>query len=129
MRHPNLSARINEILERGQDPDLSLDLRTVKPGDVIMIVFCDDHQRNTAIMFVRVAKPAGPGMGEDSLNGVLIDGIFPGEWLLKFARKDVKIPPSGIKCVITGSCTKNPNAPMGLTMLHFHTATVGRNLL
>lgn len=129
MRHPNLSPELNDLFERGEDSDLSLNLRAVKPGDVIMIVFGNDQRKNTAIMFVKVAKPAGSGLGKDSLAGALLDSIFPKEWLLEFARKDIEIPPLGIECVITGSCTKNPGAPLGLTMLHFHTITVGRNLL
>jgi hypothetical protein len=128
MRHPNLSAELNDLIEKGEDRDLSLKLRNLKPEDVIMIAFRDD-QSYSAIMFAQVTKPAGPGMGKDSLEGELIDSIFPKEWLMEFARKGINVPPFGVKCSIAGSCTKNPDAPMGLTMLHFHTITADRQLL
>lgn len=128
MPHPNLSDKLNSILERGGDPDFSLDLRKVNPNDIVAIHLEGQDKKDQTLIFFQVDKPAGPGCGEDSAEGTLIDGFFSRDWLKSFIRADIPIPPIGQKCAIVGACTKNPGAPLGLTMLQLDNITIGRQL-
>lgn len=129
MRHPNLSESLNRILERGEDPAVSLSLRRVSIGDIVAIDLENPDNRQRTLIFLQIDKPAGPGTGGDSAEATLVYGIFTREWLKSFIKADIPIPPNGQKPAIVGACTKNPGTPMGLTMLQFHTITIGRQLL
>lgn len=128
MPHHNLDPRINALLEQGDNPKLNLILTEVSTGDIISVHLKKENEE--AILFFRIIKTAGPSMKPtDYCIAELIYYLVPREWMKSFLRVELPYPLIGQRCDIVGACTKNPDAQLGLTMLHFAHITQGRQML
>lgn len=124
--HPNLSPKINALLEKSKDPRSNIDLSRVCAGSILEISLGEGDR--AYFLKIRIVKPAGAGFGEDAAEGVLIKGTKIGG-TTKEHLKAMKLSPIGKKCYLVGSCTKNSGAPLGFSMLQLHNLSMGRHLL
>jgi len=124
----HLTDELNLIIAQSESTVLSLDLEKIPRGTIISILLEDEEEQ--AILVFKIIQRAK--QGDDPANDAkvkLIYALFPQEWIKWFLRAGLTPPFIGRNCSITGSCTKDPDAPMGMTMLKFHVLTLGRNVL
>jgi hypothetical protein len=114
MGHPNLSGRINAIIDAGNDRKRTIDLRQVEIGKTVLVRF--EGEGNHHIVFM-VVKTAGPDAFQDKCVGKIVSLDIPKE----LHENDDFI-------VIGGACTWNPGSALGMTMFHGSHISVGRNL-
>ena len=127
MGHPNLSDELNRIVEMGQDPNLSLSLRKVTPGEIVAVQFSVPAETGLGLTFFQVDEP--PTKEAHGALCHLLYGLFPRDWIHQFISKGIPLPHFDQRCTLAGACTKNPSAPLGATMIQLDTITVGRHLL
>ncbi|MFZ2620973.1 MAG: hypothetical protein WAX85_02365 [Minisyncoccia bacterium] len=125
MGHPNLSDGLNRLIDATDIPGATLELREVKVGQIIKVVFGDEGKKTS--LTIRIDKPAGKGWGEDSALGTILAVELQPDKVESFRKVDLPIPPIGEKCALFCACTRNPGAPFGMTMLHVHHLTKGRH--
>lgn len=114
MEHQNLSDELNRIVGIGDNKALTLDLRTVSPGDKLKITL---GVTNDVFTFT-IIEPA-----KEKLEGVDDSAIafLPGkEWSEKCPDKQVKV-------LVACACTFNPYSPLRMTMMHIGHLSVGRH--
>lgn len=128
MDHPHLSPELNALVARGNDPTQSISLREMHQGQIVELTFGDEGRKS--VITIKIETPAGSEIGRagDAATGTILLTSLQPDKVESFAKKGLPNPPIGIKCTLTGSCRKDKFAPLGMTMLHFHTLSVGRNI-
>jgi len=113
----NLGPGVREIVEALEHGRTTIDLREVKKGDKLYIKIGDREEDHLDFEIIEPAPPNPHGADESAL------AWLPGwKWSSEFKdRKRVKV-------YIAGSCTYNPGASLGFTMLSLGRITQGRSL-
>lgn len=113
----NLDQGLREVIHALNDPNRTIDLRQVSPGDKLLIKVGD---RDKDILDFVITEPARKRLQsvEDSARARL-----PGwKWSSRATDETICI-------LIAGSATLNPKAPYNFTMLSIGKVTLGRNLV
>ena len=117
----SLGPGVVEVVAAGNDPTCTLDLRTLKPGNLLRV--CLAGSRRNPWDFV-VVKPPPKDAGIDGT--LALETELPlRTWSYPQAVDD---DTKTVRVYIVGACTRNPGAPLGMSMLHFHHLTVGRSV-
>jgi len=113
----NLGPGVKEIVEMLGDSQKTVKLKDLLPGDQLFVKVGVEARDLLDFVIIKPAKEKCDGVNDSAR------AFLPGwKWSSKCTEEKVEV-------LIGGSCTYNPGAPLGMTMLSIGALTVGRNLI
>ncbi len=112
----NLGPGVKEVVKMLGDEYKTVDLSKLNPGDKLYVKVGEEPRDLLDFTIISPAKEKCHAGVNDSAYAYL-----PGwKWSSRCKKKKVEV-------LIGGSCTYNPTAPLGMSMLSIGNLTVGRN--
>ncbi len=126
---PYPSDDLNRVVEAGDDPNCTVDVQSLKPGQVVEIAFDGADGEKVGFSFRVAHIDVVPGqMGADACGPFTEVNLREAD--LNYLRKQgIAEPRPGTEVRVGDACSWNPGAPLGITMVHFGHITVGRWLI